>query len=143
MGGHRGAKAMYATIRQRYFWPTLSHDVRQHVEHCRQCEQRSAQFRGRAPLQENYQATQPFQKVSIDFMTGLPLTDRGNTVLLTAICCFTRWVELIPMPDRTSTGVAEALARTIFFRHGDGNPIPLALTPAAAARKFPLPHFDS
>ena len=118
MGGHRGAKAMLASVRHHYFWPSLNEDVYRHVKSCLQCEQRNAGFQGKAPLQENYQATRPFQKVSIDFMTGLPVTDRGNSVLLTAICCFTRWVELIPLPDRSARGVAEALTRSVFFRHG-------------------------
>ena len=105
---------MLSVLKQRYYWPTMVPDVTDYVRKCPPCEQRSAGFAGKAPVQENYQATRPFQKMSIDFMTGLPPTDRGNTVLLTAICCFTRWVELIPLPDRSAKGVAEALTRRIF-----------------------------
>ena len=118
MGGHQGARAMMASIQHKYHWPSIRQDVNKHVLNCSQCEQRNAGFRGRAPLQENYQATRPFQKVSIDFMTGLPATDRGNSVLLTAICCFSRWVELVPLPNRSAKEVAMALTRSIFFRHG-------------------------
>ena len=117
-GGHRSTRAMLPVIQQKYYWPTILSDVHKYVLQCPRCEQRNAGFLGKAPIQENYQATRPFQKMSIDFMTGLPTTDRGNTVLLTAICCFTRWVELIPLPDRSAKGVAEALTRRIFFRHG-------------------------
>ena len=118
MGGHQGTRAMLAKMRGKYYWPSVNHDVLTYVHQCPKCEQRENGFRGRAPLQENYQATRPFQKVSIDFMTGLPVTDRGNTVLLTAICCFSRWVELIPLPNRSAREVAMALTRSIFFRHG-------------------------
>ena len=60
----------------------------------------------------------PFQKVSIDLLTGLPVTDRGNSVMLTVVDCFSRWVELIPLPCRSAKEVALALRDRVFFRHG-------------------------
>ena len=61
-GGHRSAQAMLASISRKYYWPLIDLDVRTYVKECPQCEQRNAGFVGRAPLQDNYQATRPFQK---------------------------------------------------------------------------------
>ena len=117
-GGHVGAKKMVLALRSRFAWRGMGSDAQAHVRNCAVCESRSAGFLGRAPIQENYQASYPFQKVSIDFLTGLPLTDRGNSVMLTAVDCFTRWVELVPLPTRSAKEVALALRDRIFFRHG-------------------------
>ena len=75
-------------------------------------------FFGRAPIQDNYHAVYPFQKVSIYYLNGPPVTGRNNSVLLTAVDCFSRWVELIPLPSRPAKEVVLALRDRIFFRHG-------------------------
>ena len=117
-GGHVGWKKMLEQLRRKYTWKGMEADLRQYLQQCPQCESRNAGFLGKAPIQDNYQATYPFQKVSIDLLTGLPATDQGNTVLLTVVDCFTRWVELIPLPSRTAKEVALALRDRVFFRHG-------------------------
>ena len=117
-GGHAGAEKMYEKLKTKFIWRGMRDDVKRHTMECSACEGRNAGFLGRAPIQDNYQAMYPFQKISIDFLTGLPVTDRGNSVLLTAVDCFSRWVELIPLPSRSAKEVALALRDRIFFRHG-------------------------
>ena len=117
-GGHIGWAKMLARLRLTFVWTSMREQVMRHVQRCASCEGRSAGFLGKAPIQDNYQASHPFQKVSIDLLTGLPVTDRGNAVMLTAVDCFTRWVELIPLPSRTAKEVALALRDRLFLRHG-------------------------
>ena len=117
-GGHLGRAKMVEGIQGKFAWKGMNADIKKHVQTCRECEHRSAGFLGKAPIQDNYQAEFPFQKVSIDLMTGLPVTDRGNSVLLTVVDCFTRWVEIIPLPSRSAKEVARALRDRVFFRHG-------------------------
>ena len=56
--------------------------------------------------------------MSIDFLTDLPLTERGNKHIL--VCCdhFTRWVEVFPLPDMSAVTVARTLADQVFSRFG-------------------------
>ena len=63
-------------------------------------------------------ASQPWEVVSIDFLTSLPSTARGNKHLL--VCCdhFTRWVEVFPLPDMKATTVAQVLTHELFSRFG-------------------------
>ena len=63
-------------------------------------------------------ASEPWEIVSIDFLTSLPSTARGNKHLL--VCCdhFTRWVEVFPLPDMTATTVARVRTHELFSRFG-------------------------
>ena len=63
-------------------------------------------------------ATEPWETVSIDFITDLPATRDGNKHLL--VCCdhFTRWVETFPLPDMKATTVASVLVNELFSRFG-------------------------
>ena len=63
-------------------------------------------------------ATEPWEVVSIDFLTDLPTTARGNRHLLVVCDHFTRWVEVFPLPDMLAVTVAETLASQVFSRFG-------------------------
>ena len=68
-------------------------------------------------MQELY-ASGPWEVMSVDFLTDLPLTERGNKHML--VCCdhFTRWVEVFPLPDMSAVTVARTLADQVFPRFG-------------------------
>lgn len=56
--------------------------------------------------------------VAIYFFGPLPLTPRGNQVILVIIDHFTRWPEAVPLPAASAAGTAEALLRVWIPRHG-------------------------
>ena len=117
-GGHFSREKLLAQLQLRYYWPTMAADVEQFCKACDRCQGRNdpAQ-KPRAPMGE-LRATEPWETVSIDFLTDLPLTANGNKHLL--VCCdhFTRWVEVFPLPDMKATTVAEVLTRELFSRFG-------------------------
>ena len=80
----------HESVKANFIWDGMQADQKKHVSQCPECEGRNPDFIGRAPIQDNYQAAYPFQKVSFDLLTGLPVTDRGNSVLLTVVDCFSR-----------------------------------------------------
>jgi transposase InsO family protein len=54
-------------------------------------------------------AKYPNETVAIDILGPFPRSDNGNMWILTMIDTFTRWPVAVPMPDRTSASVAEAI----------------------------------
>lgn len=117
--GHMGGKKMYSKLRGlKLWWSGMLKDAENYLQKCSKCIAKNKGYRGRAPIQDVYQSQYPFQKVSIDFMTGLPATVQGNSVLLTVVCCFSRYVELIPLPNRSAKQVAKAMRDRVFLRHG-------------------------
>ena len=54
----------------------------------------------------------------IDFAGPLPESDRGNKYVLVCIEHCTKWVELIPLPSKSSSHVATAFLENILARYG-------------------------
>ena len=73
--------------------------------------------RPRAVMAELY-ADEPFELICIDFLSGLPTTDRGNKHLLVVCDAFTRWCEAYPLPDMKATTVASTLVNEFFASFG-------------------------
>ena len=51
------------------------------------------------------------------FLGPLPETAQGNKYIVTVTDYFSKWPEAAPLPDKTSTGVADFLF-SVFCRHG-------------------------
>lgn len=60
----------------------------------------------------------PYERIAIDIISGITKSKKGNTCALVAIDEFTKWVEVIPIPDQKAETVARALVNHVFYRHG-------------------------
>ena len=47
--------------------------------------------------------------LGIDFVGPLPITPKGNSMILTITDLFSKWTEAYPLPDKRATSVAAAL----------------------------------
>ena len=63
-------------------------------------------------------AAYPFEKIAIDLMGPLPETPTGNKHLLVVCDYFSKWVELLALPDIRAETVAERLVEDVFSRLG-------------------------
>ena len=54
----------------------------------------------------------------MDFAAPLQRTAAGNTYVLVCIEHFTKWVELIPLPSKSSKDSARALLDGVLSRYG-------------------------
>ena len=117
-GGHLGRNRTYAKIRSRVWWPGYRADIAQWVRECPYCQmEKPGPGRGnQALLQERVGA--PFERVAIDLIGPLPETDAGMKYLLVAQDYFTKWVEAIPIPNKRSATVADALVKGWVCRFG-------------------------
>jgi transposase InsO family protein len=64
--GHRGAEAVLATLRQRFYWPSMKADVQRHVRSCHQCQVRSVK-KAEVPIIVSTPSTL-FLKIYVDVM---------------------------------------------------------------------------
>ena len=117
-GGHFGPEKLVKQAQLRFYWLGMSADIEKFCQQCDRCAERNVPNpQPRAAMGEVY-ASQPWEVMSIDFLTDLPLTDRGNRHLLVCRDHFTRWVEVFPLPDMTAVTVARTLAEEVFSRFG-------------------------
>ena len=117
-GGHFASEKLLKQVQSRFFWVGMSDDVSTFCRECDRCAGRNSPTpKPRASMGELY-ASEPWEMVSMDFLTDLPVTDRGNRHLLVVSDHFTRWVEVFPLQDMLATTVTETLASQVFSRYG-------------------------
>ena len=89
-----------------------------HGLQCDKCaENKRAHKTTRAPLGK-MQVGAKFDCLSTDYIGPLPLTPRGNRYILIATCSFTKWVEIIPVPDQSAVTCANRLLNEVISRFG-------------------------
>ena len=118
--GHLGAGNTERNIAQHYWWPNMQKDVIQYVRTCPICQ------RNRKPTHKTYGELQslPVPKdtwtsLSMDFITGLPTTVRGNNSIMVVVDRMSKMVHLIAMNNNvTASQVAQFYQDRIFALHG-------------------------
>ncbi|GMF53863.1 unnamed protein product [Phytophthora fragariaefolia] len=91
-GGHQGITRTFHRVKKDYYWVGLYATVTRHVRACADgsTSKGKPHLKGYSP--GNVLAERPFQLLSMDFVTPLPKTRRGNTSLLLFQCTFTGYV---------------------------------------------------
>ena len=56
----------------------------------------------------------PLDRVATDILGPLPKSAKGNTHILVATDHFTKWVEILPIPDTTAETCADYLLNEVF-----------------------------
>ncbi|OWY91133.1 hypothetical protein PHMEG_00040419 [Phytophthora megakarya] len=63
----------------RIYWPGMYADVEHFVKECVDCASGKERPPNAGPSPRNIEPRQPFEVVSMDFVTHMPKSDRGNT----------------------------------------------------------------
>ncbi|KAA0067728.1 pol protein [Cucumis melo var. makuwa] len=94
---HPGSTKMYQDLRGVYWWRNMKREVADFVSRCLVCQQ------VKAPRQRPARLLQPlsvsgwkWESVSMDFITGLPRTLKGYTVILVVVDRLTKSAHFVP-----------------------------------------------
>ncbi len=118
-GGHFGISRTIEKVREKYYFPKLCTEITKYVKSCVICCQRK-----RAAVPTNAAITPmpvpdaPWVRVSTDMLTKLPVCKSGNKHVLVFIDYFTKYVELVAVPDAKSETVARAFVDRVILLHG-------------------------
>ncbi|GJR00682.1 putative reverse transcriptase domain-containing protein [Tanacetum coccineum] len=97
--GHVGRDRTLQLVQASYFWPTMRKEVDRYVKRCRVC--------------------QPWVDISMDFVLGLPRTQRGNDSIFVVVDRFSKMVHFIPCKKTTdAVNVAQLFFRDVYRLHG-------------------------
>lgn len=105
---------------EHYYWSTLKKDVRHFVRFCDTCQcTKASRQRPAGLLQSLPVPQQPWEQLTMDLITGLPLSPAGNNAVLVFTDKLSRMIHLIPSVETcTAQDVAELFLQEVFRLHG-------------------------
>ena len=122
-GGHQGTTRTYHRMRREVYWKNMYADIENYVKSCLDCNTSRGRPDSIGASPGNILPTRPFQVVSMDFITPLPMSGRGNSSLLMFQCMFSGYVTCKAMSSINSSDVAEAYMEKIFIPFGASDSI--------------------
>jgi len=112
--GHSGIAATKDRLATRVHWAGLASDVHDYVASCDSCQRNKVEQRRTAGLLRPPPVPdEPGYAINIDFVFGLPRTDRGHTGYLSMTCRLSNWLEPGLCTDNIT---AEGAAQLVFDR---------------------------
>ena len=111
LGGHWKEVKTYQAIAIKYFWPSMAHDIEQHIKLCKICHQQNNRdnSKNKVPLQPWGPPTSRNQRIHFDLVGPLKSSISGFKHILSITDAFSRWIELVPIPNKEANTVAKAL----------------------------------
>jgi transposase InsO family protein len=109
--GHFGHKKTLELLQRKYWWPRISTDVKEYVDSCDVCQR--TKHRRHAPYGEMKPLPipqGPFQQLSMDFITDLPPSVRGDRVYDAILVIVDRYTKLAIYVPCNKTCTADDLA---------------------------------
>lgn len=117
-GGHFGIAKTLHKIRERYFWARCRSDVEDWCTTCDSCiAKKGPKSKGKSPLQI-YNVGAPFERIAMDILGKLPTTKSGNNYALVISDYFTKWPEVIAIPNQEAKTIAKVVVKEWISRYG-------------------------
>ena len=111
LSGHGGVFKTKQRLLQTYWWPNMDLDISKHIQLCHKCIVTQKET-GEAPVIVNTlpQCTAPNQRVHMDLFGPLRTSHASKHYVLALTDAFTKYVELVALPNKE----AETLAQAVF-----------------------------
>ena len=110
---HTGWERTLAALRDGFYWPCMRSDITEYVRSCNPCQKiKHDQGSGIGYLQPLDIPTNPFDHITLDFITGLPLSHNKDAILV-VVDKLTKYAHFIAT---TAEVTAEESAGLLFKR---------------------------
>jgi hypothetical protein len=119
IGGHSGVNATYHKVRALFSWPHMKQEIQEYISKCAVCQQAKHE-NTKAPglLQPIPVPDSAWSMISLDFIEGLPKSQRFDTILV-IIDKSTKYAHFLPLAHPfTALSVAQVFVDNIYKLHG-------------------------
>jgi hypothetical protein len=115
--GHFGVHKTFSVLEPTYFWSGMFAQVRKEVSSCTVSERVKANFEVKDPTLKPLPIMGMFYRWGVDRCKMPFRLVSGNRYVVVMIEHFSKWIELVPIPKKTSHHTAAAL-RGVLCRYG-------------------------
>jgi len=117
--GHDGIYKTKERLMQCFYWPGMDSNIASHLKSCHRCQLRRRDDRPTPTLLSPLPLpTEPGQRVHADLFGPLKTSDKGKKFILCVTDAFTKYVELVALPNKEAVTVAEAIFDKWICRFG-------------------------
>ena len=117
--GHFGQDKTFSLVSNFYFWPKMQHDVKKFVEGCRVCKHAKGRIHNIGLYQPLPIPARPWDSVSMDFVLGLPRTQRGHDSIYVVVDRFFETTHFIACKkNNDATNISNLFFSEIVKLHG-------------------------
>jgi hypothetical protein len=118
LAGHDGVLKTKERILQSYYWPGMDQDIQLHIQKCHQCQLRKPS-RSPPPLMSPLpQCSAPNQRIHCDLFGPLKTSESSKKFILCMTDAFTKYVELVALPNKEALTVTSAIFNRWICRFG-------------------------
>ena len=116
--GHLCAEKCMEKIKRQFYWPKLKAQVHEYVQRCDKCAARKmTKSKFHAQL-GRFIVGEPMERIAMDILGPLPITEEGNRYVLVIMDLFTKWTEAYPLKDQEARTVATVFVNEFITRYG-------------------------
>lgn len=124
ISGHSGFHRTLGRIKLRYKWKNMKNDIKQYIKTCESCQLNKTERRiQKHPMEITSTSRKPFEKIALDIVGPLPMTENGNKYILTMQDDLTKYSQAFPIKNHEATTIAEELVNNFICKFGIPNQI--------------------
>ena len=114
---HPGTNKLYNYVQKCSYWPGIKQDCSKYVWSCKACQMVNLKSHRFINLFMSISKI-PMETICMDLIGQLPETSMRSKFVLTAICLLTKYVFMVPIPNKTTQQVVQAYLKHIYAQFG-------------------------
>jgi hypothetical protein len=119
LAGHFGHDKTFEKMSESYFWPGMQSEVKRFVDRCRICHHSKGRKQNARFYEPLPTPKKPWDEISMDFVLGLPRTQRGVDSIFVVVDRFSKMAHFIPCQKTSDeTNIANLFFKEIVRLHG-------------------------
>ena len=118
-GGHTGIKRTTKKIKAKFEWTNMSKDIKQFVKNCKSCQlNKLTRKKTKVPMEITTTSNKPFEKIFMDIVGPLTMTENGNKYILTIQDDLSKYSLAIPIETTDAKTVCEKFVEYFISKFG-------------------------